>query len=403
MSNIISKNKLTVLFVFHNSDFYSGATRSLLDIIDSYIINNKINIVALFPKKQGSAVDYLRKKNIPILFSYYTELVNSINQNLFWKVIVFPYRLARLFISMHRTYQLKEILYKLQIDIVYSNTSVIFVGGFINMFFNIPHIWHFREFRREDHQIEFFFGQKIFFDFANNYANRIIVISKSMFLKHAEKIYSEKMQVIYNDISPNYINPKINFDLEKQNLQLLITGVLCEGKGQLEVLYAFKVLRERGYCITLNIAGNVNCEYYKVLLDYVLEQHLQSDVIFHGSVKDMNELRKGMDIGIVASKCEALGRVTIEGMLSSLAMIGSDSAGTSELIIDGETGLLYKPNDIDDLISKIEYFYNNRSEIERIGEKSFNYAVDRFTVGNCSESILKVMYKMVKECNENIN
>ncbi|HZK54088.1 MAG TPA: glycosyltransferase family 4 protein [Desulfosporosinus sp.] len=387
--------KLTVLFIFHDTDYYSGATRSLMDILDTYIFNKTLNIVALFPKKQGTAVDYLSKKNIPIITSYYTGVAASINESWIKTKVAFPFRLLRFMLSIYRTYRLKDVLKEAKIDVVYSNTSVIFVGGFINKFFHIPHIWHMREFRREDHEIDFFLGKTYFHRFANKYANLIVVISNSMYRKHVGKISARKLRVSYNDISPKYINPKTAFNLEQPTLQLLITGGLSASKGQIEVLQALKILIDKGYNMTLNIAGSTNGRYYQVLAQYVQEQQLQNHVVFHGLVKDMNELRNSMDIGIVASKNEAFGRVTIEGMLSCLAMIGRDSAGTSELIKDMKTGLLYQPDNLDSLVDKLDYLYHNRSEIERLGTNGFQYAVDGFTVGKCSESVLKLMQEVV--------
>lgn len=394
MSRVSSKNKPTVLFVFHNSDYYSGATRSLLDIIDNYIEKKTINIVALFPKN-GTAVDYLVEKGIPVYFCFYTELVANINQHWVKKIIAFPYRLVRLLYSSYCIYKLKGVLKNNKIDIVYTNTSVIFVGGLINKFFNIPHIWHFREFRKEDQNIDFFFGEKLFFRFAKKYSNKIIVISKSMYQKHVINIPKEKLKIIYNDISPKYINPKKCFNLENQKLELLISGTLSEGKGQLDVLKALKILINKGYDLTLNIAGNTECNYFKVLSKFVKDNKLENNVVFHGLVKNMNKLRDKMDIGIVASKCEAFGRVTIEGMLSSLAMIGSNSAGTSELIEDNFTGLLYKTGNVEELASKIEYLYLNRAEIKRLGQNGFKYAMEKFTTGKCSDSILEIIKEMI--------
>lgn len=394
MEVVTLERKPTVLFVFHNSDFYSGATRSLLDIIEKYLEEKTVNVVALFSNKEGTAIDYLSNKKVKIIYSYYTELVASVNQTLFKKIIAFPYRLGRMFISMFSIYRLKGLLRELKVDVVYTNTSVIFVGGFINKFFKIPHIWHFREFRREDQQIDFFFGENYFYKFANKYTDKIIVLSHSMLLKHKENIQIEKLNVIYNDISPSYINPKESFDLTKQEIHLLITGTLSEGKGQLEALQALKILLDRGYNLILNIAGSTECEYYKVLRDYVLEHNLDENVVFHGLRKDMNELRGQMDIGLITSKSEAFGRVTIEGMLSSLAMIGRDSAGTSELIKDKETGLLYEPGNLDSLLEKIEFLYKNRTEMKRLGENGFNYARNRFTVGSCSKKVLNLIKEL---------
>ena len=47
------------------------------------------------------------------------------------------------------------------------------------------------------------------------------------------------------------------------------------------------------------------------------------------------------DVILVCSQWEAFGRITVEAMLTGKAVIASANGGTTELIKDGENGLLY--------------------------------------------------------------
>lgn len=48
-------------------------------------------------------------------------------------------------------------------------------------------------------------------------------------------------------------------------------------------------------------------------------------------------MRKKIDVELVCSRSEAFGRVTIESMMSSNPVIGANTGGTKELIIEGLT------------------------------------------------------------------
>ena len=61
-------------------------------------------------------------------------------------------------------------------------------------------------------------------------------------------------------------------------------------------------------------------------------------------------------------------------MLSNLAMIGADSAATSELITDNVTGLLYKNEDIDELAEKLVYLYKDRKKLKELAINGFDFA-----------------------------
>ena len=63
-----------------------------------------------------------------------------------------------------------------------------------------------------------------------------------------------------------------------------------------------------------------------------------------------------------------------------MCMIGRNSGGTSEQIVDGQTGLLYDGT-ISDLYNKIEYLYLNRNDMEKMAKKSYKFALKNFTNG----------------------
>ena len=56
---------------------------------------------------------------------------------------------------------------------------------------------------------------------------------------------------------------------------------------------------------------------------------------------------------------EGFGIVFLEANYFKVPVIGTATGGISEAIIDGETGFLIKQNDINDLVEKIIFLYNN--------------------------------------------
>ena len=68
-------------------------------------------------------------------------------------------------------------------------------------------------------------------------------------------------------------------------------------------------------------------------------------------------------------------------MAASLPIIATKVGGISEMIVDGETGILVFPNDqdvfIDALIEMINLDVEERS---KIGERAYNYAMTNFSI-----------------------
>ena len=58
---------MTILFCFHDANKNNGANRSLIDIIDNLLLKDNVKIVAAFPVKNGTGIDYLKSKGVDIV------------------------------------------------------------------------------------------------------------------------------------------------------------------------------------------------------------------------------------------------------------------------------------------------------------------------------------------------
>ena len=56
----MKNSKITVLFCFHDGNKNNGGNRSLIDVIDNLLEKKNIEILAAFPVKEGSAIEYLK-------------------------------------------------------------------------------------------------------------------------------------------------------------------------------------------------------------------------------------------------------------------------------------------------------------------------------------------------------
>ena len=378
-----------VLFVFHSSNYYSGATRSMTDIVIQLHKKRKIDALVLVPEKDGSAEKLLEVEGIKVIHLPFKSLMQDERSPIWRRILKFPVYCVR-YLEQKVLAQTKAALFS-NVDIVYSNTSTILLGAMIAEKLGIPHIWHFREFRHEDHRIHFFLGERWHMNYVSDHANKLIMISKSMAQKHSKYIPNEKMEVIYNELPKSYIIPRTKYNM-LEPLQLLIAGDIKPGKGQLDVVEAVGRLKQAGIITFLNIAGKCNdIDYKKEIDNKIAFYRIEENVVFCGMVEDMNSLREKMDIGIVASSQEAFGRVTIEGMLAHLCMVGCSSGGTKELIQDKETGLLYKPGEIKSLVDCLKVLNENRGLLKSISEKGFQYAERTFTESSCSEKICQII------------
>jgi glycosyltransferase involved in cell wall biosynthesis len=126
-----------------------------------------------------------------------------------------------------------------------------------------------------------------------------------------------------------------------------VVGRLDEKKGQLEVIQALSLLKDSEKNIHVVFIGdktkNEADEYVQKLQHAIEFNHLQEKTTFLPHQSDMQLLYGAFDLVIVPSWEETFGTVTIEAMASGVPVIGSNTAGTAE-ILENETFLFHAKN-----------------------------------------------------------
>ncbi len=124
-----------------------------------------------------------------------------------------------------------------------------------------------------------------------------------------------------------------------------VVGRLDEKKGQLDMIEALPLLSESAKDIHLVIVGdstkNESDHYERLLHRRVFELGFDNRVTFLSHQKTMNKLYKAFDLVVVPSWEETFGTVTIEAMASRIPVIGSNTAGTAEIL--SENQFLFEP------------------------------------------------------------
>ena len=383
---------MNIAVIFHDNDMYSGASRSMLSLMETWKKDNN-KIIAIIPSN-GTMSKVIREKQITVYeIPHFKTRVNLGRGSLYrfgakiWGICSYVE------LKLYTILSLKSIIRREKIEILYANTTASMVGYELKKCTSLPLVWHIREFGIEDQNCEYVFGRNSLLKKLNR-ANLIVYISKAVKKSYSSQLSGPLQIVAYNDISSSFdCYTKRNWN--KNELVLLSVGSVIPGKGHQYVIDAVISLRREGYPIRLKIAGKGQA-YETQLRNYITKNNADEYIEMLGQVDDMSELRSRCDIGVVASTMEAFGRVTIEGMLSGMAMIGSNSGGTAELIKDGVTGLLFNPADVDSLKAKIKYLFDNRDAVLRIADEGYTFS-KQFIKGNCAETIIREMKSVINE------
>jgi glycosyltransferase involved in cell wall biosynthesis len=169
-----------------------------------------------------------------------------------------------------------------------------------------------------------------------------------------------------------------------QNLNLLYAGRIYPEKGIDTVIKAMiTLLHSQGKReIRLSLAGSGSVEYENQLRQLVNQAGLTDYVSFLGWVQpeEMPELLRKFDVLVLPSIWpEPFARVVLEGMVSGLVVIATPTGGTTEILTDGENGLLFAAGDAEDLAQKIICLATDPKLRRRLALAGQQTVIERFT------------------------
>lgn len=379
---------MNILFISHENAL-NGASLSLLGIIDELKQNNTIYVLTNY--REGIFIDELKKRNVNIIYSRYRWWMAYKPKNKFKWIIKRILCLILCQVNYVSALKLKNKIKKESIQIIHTNTSVINIGAILSKLCKIPHVFHIREYPQEGLNLHCVYSKKYTLNYIKNNSDYIITVSKALYSVYKNKLDEEKMTVIYNGINEKNIQKK-DFSQDKKNINILISGAINEGKGQKYAVLALNEIVKRGHNnVDLSIAGSGDIKPIKDLIDKL---NLNENIKILGRVNNLVEVRKDIDLELVCSKFEAFGRVTVEAMMGMIPVIGANTGGTKELIIDGYNGLLYEQGNYVDLADKIEWFINDRNKLRELGENAYSFAKD-FTSSRNASNIYKIYNQLI--------
>jgi len=127
-------------------------------------------------------------------------------------------------------------------------------------------------------------------------------------------------------------------------IKVVVPGVLLRTKGQHTAIKMVHLLKQRGCEVTLWIVGDVSMgsgsRYLEHLRELVHRHGLERNVFFLGWRGDLPAIIQAADYLVFPTHTEGLGRVVVEAMLLRRPVIACPVGGVTDLIIDGQTGVL---------------------------------------------------------------
>ena len=220
---------------------------------------------------------------------------------------------------------------------------------------------------------------------------RIIAVSEATAASLVRQGYpAGRMTVVHNGIDPPLpVEPHRPVEAPEGAPLLLQVGRLARGKGQHELIEALARL-EHDDAVAILVGKDLETggAYERELESLATALGVRERVVFAGYRSDVPALLAASDVLVLPSEIEGLPLTVLEAMAATRPVVATRVGGTAEAVVDGETGLLVPPGDIDALARALDAVLGDSDLARRLGEAGRRRVEERFSSAAMSELVL---------------
>ncbi|GAB4542611.1 MAG: GT4 family glycosyltransferase PelF [Pleurocapsa sp.] len=203
----------------------------------------------------------------------------------------------------------------------------------------------------------------------------------------------EKIKVIYNGADPEKFHPTP--PVEKERPQVMNMGLIFPLKGQLDLIKAAVIVREKVPNVEFRFYGKASDEDYFAQCQELVRKHsLENTINFAGFTSEPWRAYSEADVVAMASISEGFPFAIIEAMLSGATIVSTDVGGVREAIAD--TGLMVRAGNPEQMAEAIlKLLLLPPEERSQYGKKALERSLKLFTQQTFLSEHLDTYYKLL--------
>jgi glycosyltransferase involved in cell wall biosynthesis len=232
--------------------------------------------------------------------------------------------------------------------------------------------------------------------------DHIVAVSHGQSKKlYAMGLKAEKVSVIHNSTNlpkvsedePHSLRDELGF---KSDVPIVVSaGRLSHEKnfaGFIKV--AQLVLKENPNVIFVIFGEGV---LRQELESQILHAGLEGSIFLPGFKKNLGTLLAQSDIFLQTSFTEGLPNVVLEAFAVKLAVVATDVGGTAEVVEDGRSGYLVRPEETEKMADYITQLLGNFKLKKQMGQYGYDFVRREFNFGRQIEDYLKLYRNLIQK------
>lgn len=216
--------------------------------------------------------------------------------------------------------------------------------------------------------------------------------SQAAFLKEHYPQYSNKVKTITNYTDLETFVPAST--LSNNAIPRIVVAARVTPQKNIPVFAkALSLLKERNIQFKVDWYGNhLNNDYYELCQNSIIENKVRDVFVLHPSTPDIISEYQKSDAFCLPSKYEGYPNVVCEAMSCGLPILCSNVCDNPMIVTNGVTGLLFNPNDPEEIANQLYKFLSmSVGERQRMGKKGRLLAEQLFS----KEKFMKQYYEII--------
>jgi glycosyltransferase involved in cell wall biosynthesis len=306
-------------------------------------------------------------------------------------LVKFNHPLIRLFYLAIVNLQLLLIVFREKPQIIHANsTKAVLASGLAKVMTDKKLIWHVRDLR----------CPRLSAKICRRLSSKIIAVSRAVKDRLADSgIEAKFIEVIYNGIVIEGLEAK----RKEKDLHLSVTfaniGQFVPWKRQLLFIEAAERFLQDGQKARFILIGDDifgrDGKYKKEIVNRVKTSPFASDITIIGWQDNLASYWPQIDCLIHTADTEPFGRVIVEAMANGVPVIAAASCGPAEIITGGSTGILFDPDNIEELLKAMKTISGHRGLAHNLVINAREHIVSSFKARETAERIAKVYEELI--------
>ncbi|XP_071725360.1 uncharacterized protein [Rutidosis leptorrhynchoides] len=224
---------------------------------------------------------------------------------------------------------------------------------------------------------------------------------------------NELMEVAENSVAKRVLREHVRESLGVRHDDLLfaIINSVSRGKGQdlflrsfyesLRLIQAKKMQVPSVHAVVVGSDMTAQTKFETELRNFVIQKNIQDRVHFVNKTLTVAPYLAAIDVLVQNSQArgECFGRITIEAMAFQLPVLGTAAGGTTEIVVNGTTGLLH-PIGKEGITPLAKNIVKLATQVERrltMGKKGHERVKERFLEHHMADRIASVLKDVLKK------